>query len=102
MHTAGRLLAHTLTSKKFSLIQKYIGGAWRQQKYRYLDDSESCQEISVNQQDQAMAPPHNDKKASKRHEQNREIALLSDPGLPAEQIARKRGLAPSTVRGVIK
>jgi len=90
----------TLASKKFSLIQKYIGGAWRQQKYRY--DSGLCQEISVNQQDQAMAPPHNDKKASKRQEQNREIALLSDLGLPAEQIARKRGLAPSTVRGVIK
>lgn len=49
-----------------------------------------------------MAPPHLDKRATERHERNREIALLSDLGLPAEQIARKRGLAPSTVRGVIK
>lgn len=49
-----------------------------------------------------MAPPHLDKRATERHERNCEIALLSDLGLLAEQIARKRGLAPSTVRGVIK
>ena len=49
-----------------------------------------------------MAPPHLDKRVTKRHERNREIALLSDLGLPAKQIARKWGLGPSTVRGVIK
>ena len=45
---------------------------------------------------QAMAPQW------RSYEHNRETALLSDLRLPAEQIARERRLAPSTVWGVIK
>jgi len=40
--------------------------------------------------------------SSTRYERNHDIALLSDLGKSYEQIARDLGVAPSTVRGVVK
>lgn len=48
-----------------------------------------------------MAPPHIEARSA-RYERNRDIALLSDLGKSYEQIAQDLGVAPSTVRGVVK